>query len=127
MPLVVDTAAIVSLAFTDESPAFAQSVIEAIAADGAIVPTLFWYEVRNTLVVGERRKRITPEQTQAFLANLDVLPFEVDDLPRAADAAQLAHAFDLVRPALHVGLRQVPAGGVGRQPAARQKWPSRPG
>ncbi len=39
MSLVVDTTAIISLAFPDENPSYAQ----------AVVPTLFWYEVRNAL------------------------------------------------------------------------------
>src|SRR5687768_10017035 len=41
------------------------------------------------------------------------------DLPLASLAAKLPHALDLMRPALHVGLRQVPATGVGRQLARR--------
>jgi hypothetical protein len=32
----------------------------------------------NALLVGERRKRITPELTQAFLDDLDRLPVDVD-------------------------------------------------
>lgn len=90
MPLVVDASSIISLAFPDENPVFAQNLIEVIAAEGAIVPTLFWYEIRNALLMGERRKRITPEQTQAFLADLAILPFEVDDLPREAAVLDLA-------------------------------------
>lgn len=90
MPLVVDTAAIISLAFPDENPSYAQAVIEAIAIEGAVVPTLFWYEVRNALLMGERRQRITPEQTHAFLADLGVLPFEVDDVLRETGVLDLA-------------------------------------
>src|SRR5690606_25993801 len=41
------------------------------------------------------------------------------DLAVAAGAARLTHAFDLVRPALHVGLGEVPSGGVGGQLAGK--------
>src|SRR5437763_2636543 len=44
----------------------------------------------------------------------------VGDLALAALAAYLPHAFDDVQPALHVGLRQVAAGGVDRKLAAER-------
>lgn len=107
MPLVVDTAAIISLAFPDENPSYSQAVIEAIAIEGVIVPTLFWYEVRNALLTGERRKRITPEQTQAFLADLAVLPFEVDDVLRETTVLDLARRHTLtVYDAVYLELAQ---------------------
>ena len=40
------------------------------------------------------------------------------DLPCAALAAQLPHRLDVERPALHVGVGQMSAIGVGRQLAA---------
>ena len=81
MPLVPDPSAIAGLAFPDEDSRPALAVIEAIGADLAIVPTLFWFEIRNILLMGERRKRIAPHQTTLFLANLSVLPFEIDSQP----------------------------------------------
>ena len=82
MALIPDASAIISLAFDDEDATYAQAVIEAIAADQAIVPTQFWFEVRNTLLMGERRKRSTPGQTASFLTDLGMLPFEIDNRPR---------------------------------------------
>ena len=40
------------------------------------------------------------------------------DLARAAFAAQLAHRLDVERPALHVGVGEMAAVGVGRKRAA---------
>ena len=48
----------------------------------------------------------------------DEADFRVLHLPGPALAANLAHAFDHVQPALHVGFRQVAAGGVDRKLAA---------
>jgi len=95
MALIPDTSAIISIAFDDEDSRYAQEVIEATAADQAIVPTLFWFEVRNTLLVGERRKRNTVDQTAAFLADLAMLPFEIDHQPREAGVLDLARRHSL--------------------------------
>ena len=65
-------------------------MIAAIARSEAIVPTLFWYEIRNVLVMAERRKRIATARTTAFLADLALLAFTVDDLPREASVLDLA-------------------------------------
>lgn len=95
MALIPDASAIISLAFDDEDGTYARAVVEAIAVDQAIVPTLFWFEVRNTLLMGERRNRSTSEQTTAFLADLDMLPFEIDSRPREAAVFGLARRHDL--------------------------------
>jgi len=95
MPLVPDPSAIAGLAFPDEDSRPALAVIEAIGADLAIVPTLFWFEIRNILLMGERRKRIAPHQTTLFLANLAVLPFEIDGQPHEAAVLSLARQHTL--------------------------------
>ena len=95
MALIADVSAILSLAFDDEDANYAESVIEAIAHDEALVPTLFWFEIRNVLLVGERRGRISPERTGQFLADLALLPFVVDELPRETPAMDLARSHKL--------------------------------
>jgi predicted nucleic acid-binding protein len=90
MALVPDVSAILGQALDDEDATFAESVIAAIARDDAIVPTLFWYEIRSVLVMAERRKRIAVARTTAFLSDLALLPFTVDDLPREASVLDLA-------------------------------------
>jgi predicted nucleic acid-binding protein len=44
----------------------------------ALVPAFWSVEVLNSLLVGEKRGRITPAQTRAFLANLPALQPKVD-------------------------------------------------
>jgi predicted nucleic acid-binding protein len=93
--LVPDVSAVVALALTDEEGAYAISVIEAITESEAVVPTLFWFELRNVLIIGERRGRLTPDRTAAFLSALAVLPFTVDDQPRESVVLDFARRFDL--------------------------------
>ncbi len=90
MALVPDVSAILGQALDDEDATFSESVIAAIARSEAIVPTLFWYEIRNALVMAERRKRMAAARTTAFLSDLALLPFIVDDLPREASVLDLA-------------------------------------
>lgn len=70
-------------------------MIEAIAADEAIVPTLFWFEIRNALLMAERRKWLTPNRTHTFLSDLALLPFLVDESPREATVLELARQYAL--------------------------------
>lgn len=43
------------------------------AERGLVVPAIWWYEIRNVLVMGERRGRIEPESSRAVLAALTEL------------------------------------------------------
>ena len=90
MAVVPDVSAILAQALDDEDATFAEAVIEYIAEHEAIVPTLFWYESRTVLVMAERRKRISAVRTAAFLSDLALLPFLVDDLPREGSVLDLA-------------------------------------
>jgi predicted nucleic acid-binding protein len=95
MPVVVDPSAIVGLAMEDEAADFAESVLTEIENGGGLAPSIFWYELRNVLVVNERRGRITPEATTTFLATLEELPIEIEDLPSEAGVLLLARKHQL--------------------------------
>ena len=95
MALIPDVSAILSLTFADEDAVYAEAVIDAIARDEAIVPTLFWYEIRNALLTGERRGRISASETGQFLSDLALLPFVVDELPRESVTFELARQHKL--------------------------------
>lgn len=95
MALVPDSSVIVSQAVDDEDATYAEGVIEAIGTDEAIVPTLFWFELRNALVMSERRNRLTSDRTSAFLADVALLPFTVDESPREAVVLDLARRHSL--------------------------------
>ncbi|MCH9651148.1 MAG: type II toxin-antitoxin system VapC family toxin [Deltaproteobacteria bacterium] len=92
MSLVVDPSAILGLVLDGEAADFGDLVLEKIERDGACAPSIFWYEIRNVLVVNERRRRITPEKTAVFLAALQDLPIEIDAHPSELSVLQLARA-----------------------------------
>jgi predicted nucleic acid-binding protein len=81
---VLDASIILTWCFPDEQSQKALENSERIAAGDRVAIPAFWrYEMLNALLVGERRKRITTELTQAFVADLDCLPVDVDQ-PAAA-------------------------------------------
>jgi predicted nucleic acid-binding protein len=76
---VLDASVVLTWCFPDETSQKADEISERIASGDRIVVSAFWrYEVLNALLVGEKRKRITPALTQAFLDDLDRLPVDVD-------------------------------------------------
>jgi predicted nucleic acid-binding protein len=82
---VLDASIVLTWCFPDEASQKAEEISERIASGDRIVVSAFWrYEVLNALLVGERRKRITPALTQAFLDDLDRLPVDVDVSPSSA-------------------------------------------
>lgn len=76
--LVIDASAALSWCFEDEAGAEADSLIDKVAAEGAAVPSLWSLEIANGLVMGERRGRITPAESAAFVAMIEDLPIVAD-------------------------------------------------
>jgi predicted nucleic acid-binding protein len=69
---VLDSSVTLSWAFSDEQEPDAlraAQILEAETAE-AVVPAIWWYEIRNILIVGERRGRITPVATETFLKQI---------------------------------------------------------
>lgn len=62
----------------DESSPFAEEVLERVAVDGGIVPSLFRVEVGNVLLLAVRRKRITPETRKKAFDRIGALPLKED-------------------------------------------------
>lgn len=72
--IVVDASVTLSWCFPDEQTDSSLRVLDRLqAGEKALVPAFWALEVLNTLLVGERRGRITAEQTGAFLDTLKVL------------------------------------------------------
>jgi len=57
--LVLDCSVAISWSFLDENNAYADLVLAMISDTTAIVPAIFYWEITNTLLVGERRQRIS--------------------------------------------------------------------
>ena len=72
--IVVDASVTLAWCFADEQTPQALKVLERLkAGDQALVPSFWSVEVLNSLLVGEKRGRISLEQTRAFLGDLGAL------------------------------------------------------
>ena len=90
MPFVLDASVAACWVFEDEDHSYAAQALARIRTDEAHVPSLWWFEVRNTLLVNERRGRLTEIDTAAFLRGLSRLAVTVDRTPGEADVLVLA-------------------------------------
>jgi predicted nucleic acid-binding protein len=95
MPLVVDVSATLGWYFLDEITPTAEAARRNLVLGGAVVPALWWFEVRNTLIVGERRGRLDAIQTSEILAQIEALPISRDREPDSEAVLALARAHRL--------------------------------
>ena len=95
MPFVLDASIAGCWAFQDEQHPRADAALTRIRTEEAVVPNIWWFEVRHILVVNERRKRITESDTTGFLRNLSRLPIRVDHDPDEAGVLRLARTHRL--------------------------------
>ena len=91
---VIDASSVLSWCFEDESGPAADALIEQVATSGAAVPGLWSLEIANGLVIGERRGRIKPADTAAFVAMIEQLPIVAD---RATGTRALHETLSLAR------------------------------
>ncbi len=78
MTLVLDSSVTLSWCFEDERTEASQAVLRRVANEGALVPTLWRFEVANGLQMGVRRKRIDMKKRDLLLTNLAELEVVVD-------------------------------------------------
>jgi predicted nucleic acid-binding protein len=81
VPFVIDASLTASWHFEDERSAAAEATLDSLENDSAYAPLIWWFEIRNVIALGERRRRATPEQTAEFVAFLSQLPIGLDSLP----------------------------------------------
>jgi predicted nucleic acid-binding protein len=95
MAFVVDASIVGCWCFPDEADALADLAFQRVHAEGAIVPALWWFEVRNLVVMAERRGRLEPTGAAEFLADLEDLPVRIDREPHGETILALARAHRL--------------------------------
>jgi predicted nucleic acid-binding protein len=126
--LVLDVSVLICLAYKEERAEAAGKVVAEVAQRGAVVPTLFWFELRNGLLMGERRKRISQAMAEKFLKSVDTLPLTVDDLKDSDVVMSLARQHGLtvydaayLELAKRVGLPLATLDGALRQAALEER------
>ncbi len=90
MPFVLDASIAACWAFDDEDHPAAALALARIRTDEAVAPSLWWFEIRNTLIVSERRGRLTEADTTRFLRALSRLGVMIDRAPQETAILTLA-------------------------------------
>ena len=90
MPFVLDASIAAFWAFEDENHPAAALALERIRTDEALVPGIWWFEVRNILIVNERRGRLSEADTAIFLRGLSRLGVTIDRAPEESAVLALA-------------------------------------
>jgi len=88
---VLDASVVITWAMRDEDHPLADRAFLQVQATSAIVPAIWWYEIRNILILNERRNRITPLDCAQFLHDLSRFRIEVES-PKDG-----THVIDLAR------------------------------
>lgn len=78
--ITLDCSVTASWFILDEFTQISINIKDEVSKKGAIVPTIWSLEVGNTLLINERRKRITKEHRQKALYILSDLPIKIDEL-----------------------------------------------
>jgi predicted nucleic acid-binding protein len=95
MAFVLDASVAVAWAFADETHRAAVAALALIRNEEGCVPNLWWFEVRNVLIVNERRGRLREADTTLFLRSLARLPIVIDRAPEEAAVLTLARRYGL--------------------------------
>jgi predicted nucleic acid-binding protein len=89
MPFVLDASIAIDWAL-DEGHPTAGIARQRLEADTAVSPILLWFELRNALIIAERRGRAGEDYTNAFLRQLAQFPLTFDAAPDEASVMALA-------------------------------------
>lgn len=87
---VIDASFAIASILPDEESAAVDRAMSRLSSERALTTDLFWHELRNALLIAERKKRLEPSGAETELAAFRALP--IDTVPSAADAHVLALA-----------------------------------
>jgi predicted nucleic acid-binding protein len=92
---VLDASVSACWALDDEEDTIADVALDRSDVEEIVVPSLWWFEIRNILIVAERRKRLTVATTDAFLRSIRRLKLSIDQAPEEKDVILLARRHGL--------------------------------
>jgi predicted nucleic acid-binding protein len=96
--LVLDPSVVAGWYIGDESSPYTQAARATVAAAGALVPSLWPYEVTNLFLMAERRGRVTAADVSLALESLAAMPIHVRPAmatPATAGLARIAREYGL--------------------------------
>lgn len=91
---VLDCSIAMAWLFHDEATPKTTALLNRLVTETALVPAWWFVEITNVLAMAERKGRITPPQSDAFISDLGKLGIERDN--EAADRA-FTHLLSLCR------------------------------
>jgi predicted nucleic acid-binding protein len=92
MAFVLDASVTLSWGLEDEDNAIADLASQRLNTEPARVPAIWWFEIRNVLLINERRQRISEQDTATFLRALSALSIEIDRAPAGGAILALARS-----------------------------------
>lgn len=90
MSLVIDASVLAAWFLAERSDPRVEMAFDTVTRIETLAPNLLYYEIRNALLVSERRNRITETMSLAFLRNLALLPIRLE--PAGDDASLMTLA-----------------------------------
>jgi predicted nucleic acid-binding protein len=90
VPLVIDVSVMASWHFADERNETGATILRGLRNNTAFVPGIWWFELRNVILNGERRGRSEPALGRHFLDLVHSLPIEIATLPDETTVLDLA-------------------------------------
>ena len=88
--LVLDASISLAWLLDDEESPIAEAARARLATDNALVPGIWRLEMRNALLVAERRKRLSRRMADERLDALAILPIQTDNEPSLPGTMALA-------------------------------------
>ena len=93
--VVIDNSVFLAWCMGDEDEPAATSAMERVVESGGIVPRIWWYELRNALLMNERRGRISQQQVSDTLADSLEMGISIDEAHEESLLLDLARRFEL--------------------------------
>jgi predicted nucleic acid-binding protein len=125
MAFVLDASVTVVWSLEDEDDTIADLAWAQLEAGSAVAPAIWWFEVRNVLLVNERRGRISERDAATFLRALSKMNVEIDHAPAETSVLSLARSHRLtVYNSAYLELasrRDIPLATLDKQLAAAAK------
>lgn len=95
MDFVLDASIAACWALRDQDHPKATVALKELRHSSCFVPGIWWFEIRNILLTGERRRRITPEQSAASLRRMSRLRILQESDRNDAEILRLARKYRL--------------------------------
>jgi len=92
---VIDASVLATWFLEDEVDPRVEFIVESLARLGACAPSLFVFEIRNALLVNERRRRVTAAQSAEFVRELSRTRIRLEAPSHDLDLLALARERDL--------------------------------